>query len=165
VIYLRYLDKVNGSILSVSGYGHLAPATTEGRIFCMIFAFFGIPLNLMILKSIGDRINDVIHYVHYHITVQMSDGDDVTVKTRTIAWTLGFMIMTLLVGAILYSQTQNWTFFEALYFCFVTFSTIGFGDLVPNEGQLFNDKNITLNISYYRKQIYSKQRKKCSKSV
>ncbi|KAK3749273.1 hypothetical protein QZH41_016050, partial [Actinostola sp. cb2023] len=60
-------------------YGHLAPATTEGRIFCMIFAFFGIPLNLMILKSIGDRINDVIHYVHYRIMIVLSGPrDDVT---------------------------------------------------------------------------------------
>ncbi|KXJ09255.1 two pore potassium channel protein sup-9 [Exaiptasia diaphana] len=123
------------SVVTTIGYGHLAPATMEGRIFCMIFAFFGIPLNLMILKSIGDRINDVIHYVHYRITVQLSDSDDVTVKTRTLVWTLGFMILTLLVGAILYTQTQNWTIFEAIYFCFVTFSTIGFGDLVPNEGE------------------------------
>jgi len=127
----------------------------------MIFAFFGIPLNLMILKSIGDRINDVIHYVHYRIMIVLSGPrDDVTVRTRTIAWTLGFMILMLLLGAILYTNTQDWTFFEAIYFCFVTFSTIGFGDLVPNEGMYSLDTDTftyTIYILPFQKPTHIKQ--------
>ncbi|XP_031552921.1 potassium channel subfamily K member 3-like [Actinia tenebrosa] len=122
------------SVVTTIGYGHLAPATMEGRIFCMVFAFFGIPLNLMILKNIGDRVNDLIHYIHYLVIVKLSKKDVEVLRTRTLVWTLGFVIIMLLFGATLYSQTEHWNFFDGIYFCFVTFSTIGFGDLVPNQG-------------------------------
>ncbi|XP_013774442.1 TWiK family of potassium channels protein 18-like [Limulus polyphemus] len=34
-------------------------------------------------------------------------------------------------GAILFSLWENWSFLNGAYFCFITLSTIGFGDLVP----------------------------------
>lgn len=113
----------------------MAPATMEGRIFCMVFAFFGIPLNLMILKNIGDRVNDLVHYIHYLIIVKLSKKDVEILQTRTLVWTYGVVVIMLLTGATLYSQTEHWSFFDGIYFCFVTFSTIGFGDLVPNQGK------------------------------
>ena len=37
----------------LSGYGHLTPRTFGGRLFCMIYAFFGIPVTALMLKSFG----------------------------------------------------------------------------------------------------------------
>ncbi|GFW44383.1 potassium channel subfamily K member 13 [Trichonephila clavipes] len=36
-------------------------------------------------------------------------------------------------ASFLYSPMEGWTYFDCLYFCFVTFSTIGFGDLVTSQ--------------------------------
>ncbi|GAB0097115.1 hypothetical protein DMENIID0001_127140 [Sergentomyia squamirostris] len=36
-------------------------------------------------------------------------------------------------GTIIFSLWENWSFIDGAYFCFVTLSTIGFGDLVPRH--------------------------------
>ena len=37
----------------------------------------------------------------------------------------------LLTGTIFYWRFEDWTIIEALYFCIVTLTTVGFGDLSP----------------------------------
>ena len=38
---------------AVPGYGHIAPVTTGGRAFCIMFAMIGIPFTLTVLADIG----------------------------------------------------------------------------------------------------------------
>ncbi len=40
-------------MLYSTGYGHIAPATTGGRIACMLYSIIGIPLCLIVLADIG----------------------------------------------------------------------------------------------------------------
>ena len=42
--------------LSCAGYGHFAPVTTFGRLFCIFFAIIGIPLTLSVIADIGQII-------------------------------------------------------------------------------------------------------------
>jgi len=42
-----------------------------------------------------------------------------------------WMIGLLLVGTIFYHMVEGWSWLDALYFCVITLSTIGFGDLSP----------------------------------
>jgi hypothetical protein len=41
------------------------------------------------------------------------------------------VLLLHLVGAVIFSHLEDWTYSEAFYFCFVSLSTIGFGDFVP----------------------------------
>ncbi|XP_020617860.1 potassium channel subfamily K member 15-like [Orbicella faveolata] len=127
------------SVVTTVGYGHLAPSTVGGRVFCMVFALFGIPLNLMVLRHIGDRVNHLISYVHFLVETKLLKREPQQVATKTLMWTLLVLIVMLFVGAFLYLQKEQWNFLEGVYFCFITFSTIGFGDLVPNGGQAPTD--------------------------
>ena len=47
----------------------------------------------------------------------------------------------LFAGAFMFIQTQKWNFLNSIYFCFITLSTIGFGDFVPKNK---NNQNIGL---------------------
>lgn len=42
-------------------------------------------------------------------------------------------VVIALSASLLYSRMEGWPYFDCLYFCFVTFSTIGFGDLVTSQ--------------------------------
>ncbi|XP_046387665.1 potassium channel subfamily K member 13-like [Ischnura elegans] len=40
-------------------------------------------------------------------------------------------------ASALYSPYEGWTFFESVYFCFVSFATIGFGDYVSTQSEKY----------------------------
>ena len=45
---------------------------------------------------------------------------------------LTLLLLTLVAGATaFYRHCERWTVFDSLYFCVMTISTIGYGDLVP----------------------------------
>ena len=41
---------------SLAGYGNMSPSSTAGQIFCVFFALFGIPLNMVVLNRVGKYI-------------------------------------------------------------------------------------------------------------
>lgn len=50
-----------------------------------------------------------------------------------ISLAIFLLVAYILCGAVVYSLWEDWTFFEASYFVFVSMSTIGFGDYVPKH--------------------------------
>ncbi|XP_054715038.1 TWiK family of potassium channels protein 9-like [Uloborus diversus] len=43
------------------------------------------------------------------------------------------LITYMMLGAFIFTLWEDWTFFESFYFVFVSMSTIGFGDYVPDH--------------------------------
>ncbi len=44
-----------------------------------------------------------------------------------------YAIGTLLIGSILYSWLEGWSYLDSMYFVVITLCTIGYGDLTPTK--------------------------------
>ncbi|ELU00881.1 hypothetical protein CAPTEDRAFT_74395, partial [Capitella teleta] len=65
------------------------------------------------------------------------DSDDKISVPLTI--TIGVIASYILFGVMLFGIWENWDALEASYFCFITISTIGFGDIVPGSATFENE--------------------------
>ena len=53
--------------------------------------------------------------------------------TVPISITLFIFSSYIIAGGILFKTLEEWSILDSVYFCFVTLSTIGLGDLVPGN--------------------------------
>ncbi|KAI0698041.1 hypothetical protein C8T65DRAFT_742946 [Cerioporus squamosus] len=67
-------------------------------------------------------------YEKFRADMEAEEKKAYYVKT-TIAWTLFFLFWT--VGSGIFCATEGWSYGTAMYFCFVAFSTTGYGDFSP----------------------------------
>ncbi len=54
--------------------------------------------------------------------------------------TIGVLTAYILAGSVIFSITEGWNILDGAYFCFITFTTIGFGDFVPGKNTLETEK-------------------------
>lgn len=66
---------------------------------------------------------------------------------------LVFIILLLYIafGGVLFSVLESWTYVDAFYFSFVSLTTIGFGDLVPDRHEYLSNFILQQNNNF---QIY-----------
>ena len=120
----------------------MTPRTFGGQLFCIFYAFFGIPLTGLMLKSIGERIMDGIDSCFHAIDKKLLQREARSVNFRTSILLFFIMLVMLVALAGLAVCYEGWSFFEGLYFAFITLSTIGFGDYVPSHPEeKFGDRD------------------------
>lgn len=115
------------------GYGHMVPETLWGRLFCILYALFGIPITALMLRSVGNRITEWIIAMikQFDRKVYNRETENAEIKSAIIAFCLLWLI--ILLPAIAFANIETgWDYLGSVYYCFITFSTIGFGDLVPS---------------------------------
>ncbi|CAG0916815.1 unnamed protein product [Notodromas monacha] len=133
------------TVITSIGYGNIAPKTTEGRVFCIIFALIGIPLTLTALTDLGrmlatsaaslyKRIRARFAWVR-RVTIGHGTEAGTSIATKSLYVLAGLSMLTLYIafGGMLFMLLERWSFFESFYFCFITMTTIGLGDLVPGN--------------------------------
>ncbi|XP_031553496.1 potassium channel subfamily K member 9-like [Actinia tenebrosa] len=116
------------------GYGNITPKTKGGMMLCIIGAIFGIPLTLLILNSIGAMITDGCTTLVQIIEIRLLKRTSVqSIEIKRLVSIIVLKNLMVVIGAALLTQVTSWSFIEATYFWFITFTTIGFGDFVPPE--------------------------------
>jgi len=69
-------------------------------------------------------------------------NDQKQIAKKQFLFAIILMISSWAGGACTFYYTEGWSFIEAIYFCFIAFSTIGFGDLVPTTSSSLSIFNI-----------------------
>ena len=96
----------------------------------MAYAMVGIPLGLVMFQSIGERLNKfasvVIKRAKSYLRCQKTEATEMNLMLAT--GLLSSIIIT--TGAAVFSRYEGWSYFDSFYYCFVTLTTIGFGDYV-----------------------------------
>lgn len=88
------------------------------------------PLGLVMFQSIGERLNKfasvVIRRGKTYMRCRQTEATDTNLMMAT--GMLSSIIIT--TGAAVFSRYEGWSYFESFYYCFITLTTIGFGDYV-----------------------------------
>uniref|UniRef100_A0A3B3ZSX2 Potassium channel domain-containing protein n=1 Tax=Periophthalmus magnuspinnatus TaxID=409849 RepID=A0A3B3ZSX2_9GOBI len=117
------------TVVTTIGYGNISPRSSGGQIFCVFFALFGIPLNIVVLNRVGKYMLAIERNISDFLEGKMNHN------TRWIHFIsyLSGMVLFFVVPMLVFQNQEGWTYSQAIYYCFITLSTIGFGDFVADN--------------------------------
>eukprot|EP00794_Sanderia_malayensis_P020093 gene20093-22063_t len=129
-----------GTVLTTIGFGLTAPSTLEGQIFFIFYALIGIPINILYLNTILQKVVTMLSrlvrkgydYIPRNKFFSPPGPKELPLGEILVASFVMFSIACLVL-AMIFAFVENWTFFEAIYFIIVACSTVGFGDYVPGK--------------------------------
>ena len=127
----------------LSGYGNVVPKTTAGKIIFFPYCLVGIPVMMFFLSYIGKILSELCSRFVLLLSylVNKTKADEVTHKELKTC----FVTFILLWTWILLEAAQNnlrtdfpLSIVDGIYFYFVSFTTIGYGDITsPMKQPLF----------------------------
>lgn len=119
-----------------------APATLNGKIFLIFYGLIGCATTILFFNLFLEHMITLItvltrwcrkqRRLKTHLHTEPRDGKE--------NWKPSVYYVTLILASVsflvscgasgLYSAMEDWPYLESMYFCFVAFSTMGFGDMV-----------------------------------
>ncbi|XP_042548690.1 potassium channel subfamily K member 13 [Dipodomys spectabilis] len=152
-----------GTVVSTIGFGMTTPATVGGKIFLIFYGLIGCASTILFFNLFLERLITVIAYImrSCHQRQLRRRGalpqDSLKAPRKGEADSLAgwkpsvYYVMLILCSAsvliscgasALYTPMEGWSYFDSLYFCFVAFSTIGFGDLVSSQNAQYDNQGL-----------------------
>ncbi|XP_063614548.1 uncharacterized protein LOC134787670 [Penaeus indicus] len=124
------------TVITTIGFGHMSPATPWGRVFCIVYALFGVPLNGILVAVLADIFSGKV--VNSRVRARAKRYESwAGVATDTVLYLVpGFVVFLVVPAAVLLAVEEGWSFIDSFYFVFITLTTIGFGDYVAGRQDL-----------------------------
>jgi len=119
------------TIVTTIGYGATFPVTDEGRGFCIFFALVGIPLFMACLAVYAQHTANFIRWVMKALGLTEGIEPEKAEKMQQLI-TAVFCLTVILTFSGYLTLREGWSYSDSVYFTFISFTTIGFGDLYPS---------------------------------
>lgn len=115
---------------------------------CIFVSLLGIPVTLLTLNSIGELIAKLVNTVVTKLEKKIfKRSEPKQVKTKSAVALFSSMVVLVIVSGRIQMMFSGRTLVEEVYFWFVTFSTIGFGDYLHRTSHSSRIKLLSLNSS------------------
>jgi len=138
------------SVLTTVGYGHIAPETFTGRLFCVAYATVGVPFTLVFLSACVQRLlgptESMLEFLCRSSLSSKTSQLSIRIIHCAIMFAMFISFFVLLPTAIFWGLEPEWSLASSFYFVFISLTTIGLGDLVPGEMA----EDLTVNKDLYQ---------------
>ncbi|KRX25221.1 Translation initiation factor IF-2, mitochondrial [Trichinella nelsoni] len=141
------------TVVTTIGFGMTTPRTAIGKAAVILYGFVGCSSSILFFNLFLERILTflsclfrVVHRMRLPQSNRSNCGrraSDEQSCSLEAEWRpnlyffwFGLLILsstTITLAALLYQYAEDWSYLEAVYFCFVSFATIGFGDFISSQ--------------------------------
>jgi len=98
--------------------------------YIAFFNFFYVILLKEYIVVASTRMHTFLSFSHIYRV------EDDTELRAPVWFAILFIIVVTAIFASVFTVMEDWSFTKALYFIFITFTTIGFGDIVPRNSEV-----------------------------
>ncbi|OWK10684.1 KCNK12 [Cervus elaphus hippelaphus] len=146
-----------------SGFGMTTPATVGGKAFLIAYGLFGCAGTILFFNLFLERIISLLAFIMRAcrerqlrrsglLPATFRRGSALSEADCLAGWKPSVYHVLLILGlfavllsccaSAMYTSVEGWDYVDSLYFCFVTFSTIGFGDLVSSQHAAYRNQGL-----------------------
>ncbi|KAK5969447.1 Ion channel [Trichostrongylus colubriformis] len=135
------------NVYTTTGYGSIAPESIAGKSCVMVYGFIFVPLTLVVLRDLGQwaLVHTTKIYARLLIMFRRArgyeDNKDDELISLPIKFCMFLMLAYLLFASLFIYEYDALSgpagsgidFFHSFYFSFISITTIGLGDIMPNN--------------------------------
>lgn len=120
------------------GYGDYTPKSDGSKVFTMFIIIIGI---IFVFSIINDFTEYIVDYARQQgKLLRKKTAQELFIITqdkyrfvRKRIYPLLSLMSVVLLGAVVMQGIEDFSFIQSLYFCVVTTTTVGYGDLTPTR--------------------------------
>ncbi|GMR53867.1 hypothetical protein PMAYCL1PPCAC_24062 [Pristionchus mayeri] len=134
------------TVFTTIGYGAIAPVTNVGKAVTIAYAFVCIPLTMVVIRDFGQFVLVTLTKLYARLLIKLraargyltTDSESISLPIKfcsllSVSYVLAAAVFIYNFDALSGPPDEGMDLFNALYFSFISITTVGFGDVMPSN--------------------------------